>query len=328
MTKPIKTRRTKKTESVDLYQKVTDRIVEALENGVAPWKKPWRTAGRYAAAGPLPVNALTGKPYSGVNVLLLWLAAEEKGYSTDRWVTYRQAQELGGQVRKGETSSEAIIFRPFEKQAEDASGNKLFDSDGKPLMESRAMIKPNFLFNVEQCDGLPDSVAAVPHESPVAEYPGTIDWPTEKRICEIVHMAGVKVEFRLQNRACYARHTDSILMPKAEQFFSHADYFSTLLHEVVHATGHESRLNREGITKPSKKFGDPVYAFEELIAEMGSAFLCAQLGVFGDVQHDSYIKSWLEVLKSDKKALFRACRHAREASEFLLQLDKSAAEAA
>ena len=143
-----------------------------------------------------------------------------------------------------------------------------------------------------------------------------------------MHLAGVKVEFRLQNRACYARHTDSILMPKAEQFFTHADYFSTLLHEVVHATGHESRLNREGITKPSKTFGDPVYAFEELIAEMGSAFLCAQLGVFGDVQHDSYIKSWLEVLKSDKKALFRACRHAREASEFLLQLTDSTAKAA
>lgn len=154
MKKPVKARRAKKTETVDLYQKVTDRIVQALEKGVAPWKKPWRTTQKYAAAGPLPVNASTGRAYSGVNVLLLWLEAEEKGYKTDRWVTYKQAQDMGGQVRKGETCAQAVIFKPFEKQAEDLSGNLRFDAEGNPLMESRVMIKPNFLFNVDQCDGL------------------------------------------------------------------------------------------------------------------------------------------------------------------------------
>ncbi|MBA8867027.1 antirestriction protein ArdC [Pantoea agglomerans] len=328
MKKPTKARRAKKTETVDLYQKVTDRIVEALEKGVAPWKKPWRTTQKYAAAGPLPVNASTGRAYSGVNVLLLWLEAEEKGYKTDRWVTYKQAQDMGGQVRKGETCAQAVIFKPFEKQAEDLSGNPRFDAEGNPLMESRVMIKPNFLFNVDQCDGLPESAADIPHASPDEDEQGKLHWPTEQRILELLDAAGVAISIRLQDRAYYSPATDRIVMPEAKQFFTEVDYWSTLLHEMVHASGHEKRLSRQGITQSSRKFGDPVYAFEELIAEMGSAFLCAQLGVYGEVQHESYIDSWLKVLKEDKKALFRACRHAREASDFLLQSSEKAAQAA
>lgn len=328
MKKPVKARRAKKTETVDLYQKVTDRIVQALEKGIAPWKKPWRTTQKYAAAGPLPVNASTGRAYSGVNVLLLWLEAEEKGYKTDRWVTYKQAQDMGGQVRKGETCAQAVIFKPFEKQAEDLSGNLRFDAEGNPLMESRVMIKPNFLFNVDQCDGLPESAVDIPHAFPDEDEQGALHWPTEQRIMELIDAAGVAISIRLQDRAYYSPGTDRIVMPEAKQFFTEADYWSTLLHEMVHASGHEKRLNREGITKSSRKFGDPVYAFEELIAEMGSAFLCAQLGVYGEVQHESYIDSWLKALKEDKKALFRACRHAREASDFLLQSTEKAAQAA
>lgn len=140
------------------------------------------------------------------------------------------------------------------------------------------------------------------------------------RVLRMVNATGVKHRMLPQNRAYYRPLTDEIVMPVAGQFFTEADWWSTLLHELVHSTGHTKRLNREGITSSSRQFGDPVYAFEELIAEMGSAFLCAQLGVSGEVQHDSYVDHWLKVLKSDKKALFRACRHAREASEYLLAL--------
>lgn len=323
-----KSHRVKKPDNTDLYQKVTDRIVQALEKGAAPWRKPWRSTVKSSSSGPLPVNVLTGNFYSGVNVLLLWMATEEKGFKTDCWLTYRQAQTLGGQVRKGEISTETVIFMPYETQAEDANGNKLFDADGKPLRVQRTMLKPNFLFNIDQCDGLPANIVTRPHSSSVSELPGAVGMSTKKRVLAMVHKMGLTIHFRPQNRACYSRRSDSVMMPEAEQFFTPADYWSTLLHEMVHATGHEKRLSREGITLPLKKFGDPVYAFEELIAEMGSAFLCAQLGVFGDVQHDSYIQSWLTVLKEDKRALFRACRHAREASEFLLQHTSAGVKAA
>lgn len=186
----------------DVYQIVTDRIIAALEQGTAPWRRPWRCVDT-GDPGGLPSNALTGRCYSGVNVLLLWLAAEEGGYTSDRWLTYRPA-------------------------------------------------------------------------------------------------------------------TDTIVMPLTSQFDSEADYWSTLLHEMVHSTGHRNRLDREGITSSSRKRGDMVYAFEELIAETGSAYLCTQLGIYGEVQHESYIDSWLRVLRSDKKALFRACSRAREATEYLL----------
>ncbi|EPJ9456271.1 ArdC family protein, partial [Pluralibacter gergoviae] len=188
--------------------------------------------------------------------------------------------------------------------------------------------KPLQLFNAEQCEGLPAEVAASPEQPPTVDEDGILSPDVMNRVIRMFNATGVKHRMLPQNRAYYRPLTDEIVMPVAEQFFTEADCWSTLLHELVHSTGHAKRLNREGITSSSRKFGDPVYAFEELIAEMGSAFLCAQLGVFGEVQHDSYVDHWLKVLKSDKKALFRACRHAREASEYLLALPESQAVAA
>ncbi|EAX5773561.1 DUF1738 domain-containing protein, partial [Salmonella enterica] len=272
--------------------------------------------------------ATTGRHYSGVNVLLLWMSAEEQGFRNNRWMTYRQAQQAGGQVRKGEKATLAVVYKDWTKQAEDREGNRLYDSDGKPLMETVPMLKPLQLFNAEQCEGLPAEVAASPEQPPTVDEDGILSPDVMNRVIRMFNATGVKHRMLPQNRAYYRPLTDEIVMPVAEQFFTEADCWSTLLHELVHSTGHAKRLNREGITSSSRKFGDPVYAFEELIAEMGSAFLCAQLGVFGEVQHDSYVDHWLKVLKSDKKALFRACRHAREASEYLLALPESQAVAA
>ncbi|AUH01849.1 DUF1738 domain-containing protein [Prodigiosinella confusarubida] len=319
MKKTSSARRAPKTERADLYQQVTDKIVAALEKGTAPWRRPWRAAQKPAGSS-LPANATTGNAYSGINIPLLWMAAEERGFSSDRWLTYRQAQRAGGHIRTGETCSLAVIFKPFEVQAEDDQGNKLVDDDGKPVMASRAMLKPLQLFNTQQCDGLPAALSDTPATILTQEETETVSAPVMNRVLEIFNASGVTVNFLNQNRAYYRPVADQIVMPTSGQFFTEADYWSTLLHELVHASGHQKRLNREGITSSTRQFGDPVYVFEEFIAELGSAFLCAELGVYGEVQHDSYISGWLKALKEDKRALFRACRQAREASAFLLDL--------
>lgn len=305
----------------DLYQQITDKVVAALENGTVPWKRPWRSADN-ERGGILPSNVLTGNAYSGVNILLLWMSAEEQGFGLNRWLTYRQAQQLGGQVRKGEQATCGVIYKPLQVQAEDRDGNKLLADDGQPLMVERAMLKPLYLFNVAQCDDLPAHLQ-VSGERISDEEVQNLSAETSNRVLAMLNASGVKVTCVAQSRAFYSPSYDRIVMPLSGQFFTEADYWATLLHEMVHSSGHASRLNREGITASSGKFGDPVYAFEELCAEMGSAFLCAHLGVLGEVNHESYTDHWLNVLKADKKALFRACRHAREACEYLLGLNGS-----
>lgn len=305
------------SDRMDIYRLVTDRIIIALENGTPPWRRPWRNA-QQGINTLMPVNALTGRAYSGVNVLLLWLAAEERGYHSDRWLTYNQALEAGGQVRKGETATLAVIYRDWTKQAEDSSGNKLFDADGKPQMETVPMLRQVPLFNVEQCDDLADQVCGASVITRPQEDFAAVDPVQLEQVLTVVNATGVQFSPKPQNRAYYRVTTDQIVLPLTSQFGAEGDYWSTVLHELVHASGHAKRLNREGITSATRQFGDPVYAFEELIAEIGSAFLCAHLGITGDMQHESYIDGWLSRLKSDKKALFSACRQAREASEYLL----------
>lgn len=319
MKKTTSGRKAKITERADLYQQVTDKIIAALEKGTVPWRKPWRMAEKPDGSA-LPANAVTGRQYSGVNIPLLWMAAEERGFSADRWLTYHQAQQLGGHVRQGETSSLAVVYKQFEKQATDAGGNAVCDAEGNPLMESRSMLKTLQLFNVQQCEGLPSDMGSKPASLITEHESETLSAPIVNRVMEIFQATGVAVAFLKQDHAFYRTRTDQIVMPTSGQFFTEADYWATLLHELVHATGHEKRLNRKGITSSSRKFGDPVYAFEELVAEIGSAFLCAELGVYGEVQHESYISTWLTRLKEDKRALFSACRQAREATEFLLNL--------
>lgn len=301
----------------DLYQQVTDKIIAAIEKGTLPWRRPWRSPVKLTGC-PIPVNACTGRVYQGINVLLLWLAADERGFTADRWLTYRQALEVGGQVRKGETGSLAVLYKPLEYPLKDINDNLELEDTGKPIMVRRTMIRSLVLFNVTQCDGLPDSVAGIPStfvSTTIGETAGT---KVTKQVLRILDATGVKVRSFCQEYACYQPLTDEIVMPVPAQFFTDSDYWSTLLHELVHATGHQKRLNREGIITSPRPFGDPVYAFEEMIAEMGSAFLCAVLGVYGEVQHDSYIHHWLSILKADKRALFRACRFSREAADYLL----------
>ncbi|MBL5862094.1 DUF1738 domain-containing protein [Serratia fonticola] len=313
----------------DVYQDITDRIILALENGTIPWRKPWRVDGCSATPMKLPCNAVTERSYNGVNVLLLWMTQLDLGFTSHRWLTFKQAKEAGGNVRKGESSTRICCFRPFEKQVVDSNDEPVFDDDGNPQMRSLYRISAHQVFNVEQCEGLPESILDLPESQPSTSHDELqqLDPLTLMRVQAMTQHSGVKVIHRAQTEAYYNPFPDVIALPETSQFLTEADYWSTRLHELVHSTGHIKRLNREGITSSQRRFGCPIYAFEELVAEIGSAFLCADLKVIGEVQHESYIDGWLTKLKEDKKAIFRAARQAREAVEYLLsceQLEKAA----
>ena len=265
----------------DLYQEVTDRIIKALESGTAPWVKPWN-ATNYG----MPVNGATGRAYSGINVFLLWASP----YTDNRWYTFKQAQGKKGCVRKGEKGTGIIFFKPLVKK----------DDDGKEQVIP--LIRGFTVFNHEQ-----------------------IEWENEETIEESeIEITFVEAENMVSAtaakikhggaRACYNMHTDQISMPTIDSFKSEADYWGTMLHELTHWTGHKSRKNRQF----GKRFGDNAYAVEELVAEMGAAFLCAQSGVEGKLQHAEYISSWLKVLKQDKKAVFTAAKQAQQAADFVV----------
>ncbi|EAS1759902.1 DUF1738 domain-containing protein [Salmonella enterica] len=297
----------------DLYQSVTDKIISALESGVPPWKRPWQSVNRNAS-DYIPRNGITHRAYNGVNILLLWLAASENGWQSQRWLTFRQANEAGGNVRKGEKASLAIFFKPYPVVRKNSAGAPVLNERGEPIVDERAIIKHMPLFNIEQCENLPetgDGTVPVTVTSSFVEMPEMMD---------IVNALGVQLHHRPQNRAFYRPSSDSITLPMPDQFVSENGYRATLLHELTHATGHRQRLAREGIVRKSGRFGDPTYAFEELVAEIGSAFLSAKFNIHEEIQHASYLNSWLKVLKEDKHAIFRACRQAREASDFLLNM--------
>lgn len=282
MTKSQKSRR-------DVAAEITETITRQLEAGVAPWVRPWTSPG---ASTALPSNATTGKRYRGVNVMLLWATASEAGYGDSRWLTFKQAKELGGHVRKGEKSTRVVFWRPIERTEESDAGER----------ETRKVwiCRTYSVFNVEQCDKLDlDSLETTAAEPGAAE--------------RIAAGCGAEVVWG-GDRACYSRTTDRIRMPCRERFASESACEAALLHELTHWTGHESRLGRQF----GRRFGDDAYAFEELVAELGAAFLCAELGVAGQLQHAEYLGHWARVLEADRHAIFTASRLAFEAVELLL----------
>lgn len=290
--------------SNDLYQKVTDEIIAVLEKGVIPWVRPWREG-----EPVVPMNALSGRFYHGINIPLLWNSAERQGYESDRWLTFTQIRNAGGNIRKGEKSTLAVFYLSQQREVVDSNGNTVLDADGNPKLTSYAVVREFRLFNIQQCEDLPEAFSqpVVMVDDPIAAAE------------QVARQSSVVITHRRQNRAYYSPGCDCIIMPHPEQFTSREDYYGTLLHELTHATGHTSRLNRDGITAGKHTFGGPTYSFEELVAEMGAAFLCAHIGIQSKLQHDSYIASWLKVLQQDKKAIFRASGLARNACEYLLE---------
>lgn len=286
----------------DLYDEVTRRIITELEAGRVPWVQPWGrpdSDGAVAAPG-LPRNAMTSRPYSGINILILWGAVIEQGWPSQSWLTFRQATQAGGTVRKGERGTMVVYADSFTPETERTRARAAGD-------EAKAIpfLKRFTLFNVAQCEGLGDGLAADPAPLPEREI---------VPIAEAV-IAASGVDFRVGgDQAFYVPAHDYVQVPPQPAFFEQINYYRTALHELTHATGHASRLDR----KLMNGLGGKDYAREELVAEMGSAFLCAALGIVPTVRHADYLASWLAVLREDSRAIFRAASQASKAADWLL----------
>jgi antirestriction protein ArdC len=293
----------------DLYTTVTERIISDLEQGVRPWMKPWNAEhadGRIAK--PLRHN---GAPYRGMNILLLWGEAMAKGYGAPIWMTFRQAQELGGHVRKGERGSLVVYADRFTKTET--------NGQGEDIEREIPFLKSYVVFNVEQVDGLPADYYARP-ENPL---------PLSERIARadtFIAATGAAVQHG-GNGAFYAPSRDVIQLPPFEAFRDKESYYSTALHELTHRTKPGHRLNRDF---SARRFGDHGYAREELVAELGAAFLSAELGITPEVREDhaAYLGHWLAILKEDKRAIFSAAAHAQRAADYLTGLQQRAENAA
>jgi antirestriction protein ArdC len=290
----------------DVYQTITDQIVAELEKGVRPWHQPWN-AGHLQDRVVLPLRH-NGIPYRGVNVISLWMTAIAKGYSTPIWMTFKQAIDLGGGVRKGEKGSLTVYADRITRTERD-------ETTGDETETAIPFMKGYTVFNCEQIDGLPAHFYAKP--APPCE---TI--PRIARADAFIAATGVTIHHG-GTRAYYCGSSDHVQMPPLETFRDSESYYATLAHECAHWTKHPTRLNREF---GRKRWGDAGYAIEELVAELGSAFLCADLELTPELREDhaSYIATWIKVLKDDKRAVFTAASHAQRAADFLHGLQPSA----
>ncbi len=300
-----RSRRGKQETRLSFYDEVTARIISELEAGRIPWVQPWSSAACGGAGGSgavpcLPRNALTSRSYSGINILLLWASALASGWERPGWLTFRQAIAAGGNVRKGEHGTQVVYADRFTPETEKERAR---ESGGEA--RSIAFLKRFTVFNVAQCEGLPDDIMPQPVALP------------EREIVPVAEalIAASGVDFRIGgDKAFYAPGADFVQVPPQQAFHDQVNYYRTCLHELTHATGHKSRLGRD----LTNGFGSKDYAREELVAEMGSAFLCASLGIVPTVRHADYIGAWLEVLREDARAIFRAASMASKASDWLL----------
>ena len=292
----------KTSEKLNLYQILTDRIVANLEKGVIPWEKPWKSP--KLSGGVFPRNFSTRKSYRGINVMLLWGA----DYSSPFWLTYKQAQELGGTVRKGERSERIVFYKQLQNHEETEQPNEEdTDSKRRPFMLTCYNV-----FNVEQCDGL---------NVPTIEEPEPTSVDLDKACEDLVNnwsgRPSIRTEVKTEGRAYYRPNTDSIHLPARFRFIDTAHYYKTLFHELIHSTGHESRLARSF----GKHLGDELYSKEELIAETGSAFLCAMAGI--ETEHierntTAYLQHWISALRQDNKLIVQAAASAQRAVDMIL----------
>lgn len=273
-----------------IYERITDAIVADLEQGVVPWIKPWT-----GSADPVPHNAATQRAYRGINHLLLGMRCYTDGYRTNGWLTFRQAQERGGTVRRGEKGATVVLFKPLDQDEAPVSS----------VRKPRTIIRAFTVFNIDQTEGLDDL-------EPTAD--ASIPWDPHESAERVIDQSGADIRHQ-GFQAFYAPSRDCVYLPQRSSFPTADGYYATALHELSHWTGHKSRLDREF----SGRFGSEAYAVEELIAELSAAFLSAHCRIPGQLQHSSYIASWLKVLKSDKRAIFTAAAQAQKAADYLLK---------
>lgn len=276
----------------DIYTNVTNSIILALEKGVAPWICPW-----HDSTG-MPINLTTGKAYRGINTIMLYVEAMTKNYADNRWLTFRQAADIGARIRRGEHGTPIIFYRLREHRDErDVPDADVVDKRGIP------MLKTFTVFNVSQLESVPERYVIRPEVSwqPVVEAEHLL----ANSGATICHGGG---------RAFYRPVDDFIQLPPCASFDTPVDYYATALHELCHWTGHKSRLNRVLGSRRDIE----AYAFEELVAEIGAAFLCAHCGLTAKLEHASYIDGWLNALRRDKRLIFVAASAAQKAADYVL----------
>lgn len=299
----------RKSESarIDIYARITERIVADLEKGVRPWVQPW-SAGNMSGRITRPLRH-NGQSYTGLNVLLLWSESIARGFTSAAWMTLRQANELGAHVRKGESGATVVYASRFTKTEKDATGGE--------VERDIPFLKAYTVFNCDQIEGLPDHYYRRP--GPVAE-------PLERieHADRFFDNTGAEVRYG-GDKAYYSPATDHIQLPRPEQFRDMASLVATRAHETLHWAGGPSRLDRN-LSRYHKDRRER--AFEEMLVELGSAMLCADLGIVPELEprpdHAAYIQSWVAILGSDKRAIFQAAAHAQRAVAYLHDLQPKA----
>ena len=285
-----------------VYQTVTDRIIASLKAGVIPWEKPWQSP-RFSG-GPFPRNFRTGKPYRGINIMLLWAC----DFSSPFWLTFNQAKELNGSVRKGEKGTQIVFYKQLTDSEE-----KNDEQTDEAERRASFVLTYHTVFNVEQCDGL-----TLPEiEQPIRPNDVEIDDTCEAIVGGWSNRPSLHLTSETEFRAYYRPSTDSVHMPARARFVDAPHYYSTLFHELIHSTGHESRLNRTF----GAHFGDDLYGKEELVAEMGAAFLCAIAGIANENTErntTAYIQNWISKLEDDNRLIFHAAANAQRAVDSIL----------
>ena len=289
----------------EYVKSVADLFIREMEAGNTPWQKPWD--GSFVMAQ----SAVTGRAYRGTNAMLLSLIQLSKHYRDPRWITYKQAQALGGQVRKGEHGIQCIFWKKIDPKEKTSDDSKSEDINKENAKDKFKLIPcPFTLFNVSQCDGLTLEPLIKPTHS----------WQPVEAAERILKASKATIYELEQNKAFYKPDEDYIVLPTREQFKSEKHFYDVALHELGHWTGHSSRLNRD----LSNPFGSEKYAREELRAEIASFMMSATIGISHDVsQHAIYVKSWIQTLKEDPKELFRACTDAEQIKEYVFGLDKT-----
>jgi antirestriction protein ArdC len=282
-----------------LYEEITNKILAQLEAGRLPWVQPWGSSGVRAPLG-LPRNAATGRNYSGINVLILWDAVVEQGYATQGWLTFRQTLALGGHVRKGERGTTVVYADRFvPDDVRDRAHERGEQPRGIPFL------KRFTVFNVEQCAGLPDGIAAAP--------PAIDTSLILPQVEELIRATGADIRIG-GDKAYYDVAGDYIRVPPPQAFYEPINFSRTVTHELGHWSGAGHRLNRD----LSGSFGSKIYLREELCAEICSANVCAALGILPTVRHADYVGAWCDYLREDPRAIVRAASAASKAADYLL----------
>lgn len=273
----------------ELYENVTNSIIAELEAGAPPWTKPWKNG--VGVSGLLPANAATGRHYHGVNVPILWHSASQRAFPTHQWMTFKQAQERNAQVRKGERGTHVVFTKKLRVTDEETEEQKTI-----------GFLRGYVVFNVAQIEGLQVAPASLPVPEAVRHEKAEAFIAATKAIIHYGH-----------DMAAYVPSIDIITMPAREAFKTIESFYATGLHECGHWSGAKKRLDRD----LSGRFGTRSYAAEELVAELTSAFLCAHLGIAGELRHSGYVANWIELLKEDARAIFTASAKAQQAADYL-----------